>query len=223
MHFVKLTVINKILHPYVRFIRYGSLLYGLVADVTAFAVTSVNFLRYSRVGHTEHVNDKVIIQSIPAEEINYSLYGKSVNFTSSMTTSSLSLIGTSRAGYVGVGSDDHLLDVRFALDCHYRDDFNSVIYPHQFRGVLRSSDFQRNGRPWFVNVYPFATYLSRVTSAASTSGFNSYWLSSSVSRHVFPRFKNGTLSLVPVKALTIRNGFTFSVTSRHLTSFYLNS
>jgi hypothetical protein len=221
MYFVKLLVVNKVLHPYVRRIRYGSLLYGLVADVNAFACTSVSFLRYARVGHIEHVNDKVVIQSILVEDIDFSKYGKFVNFSSTETTSSFSLIGTSRAGYVGVADDDHLLDVRFALDCHYRDDVGAIIYPHQFRGVLRSSDFQRNGRPWFVNVFPFATYLSRITSAASTSGFNAYWSVSSQSRHVFPRFKNGTLSLVPVKDLTVRNGFTFSVTSRNLTSFSL--
>jgi hypothetical protein len=189
--------------------------------VHAFACTSVSFLRYARVGHVEHVNDKVVIQSILVEDIDFSKYGKDVNYSFSETTSSLSLIGTSAAGYVGPEYGSHLLDVRMALDCHYRDDFDAIIYPHQFRGLLRNSDFSLTGRPWLVNRYAFSVYLSRITSAASSSGFNSYWLPSSVSRHVFPRFKNGILSLIPIKNLTIRNSTTCSLTSRNLTSFPL--
>jgi hypothetical protein len=216
--FVKITVINEVKHPYVRYIRYGSLLYGLVADVNNFAVTSVSFLRYSRVGHAEHVNKSVKIQSIPASEVDHSLYGKNISYTSSIETTSLSLIGTSAAGYVGAGGNNHLLDVRFSLECWLRDDAGNKIYPHQFRGLLKNSDFYLGGRPWLVNTRPFSEYLARVTSAASSSGFASYWSSSSTSRHVFPRFK-GSLNLVPIGSLSIRNGYAPGVTSRKLTSF----
>jgi hypothetical protein len=217
MRFVKITVVNRIYPGYGWVIRYGSFLYGLVADANAFAIASVRFLRQSRIAHSQHLNESVLIQQIDEDEIDYSTYGKNIPFSSSVQTTSSSLIGFSSAGSIAINSGiDHLFDVRNSINCFWLDDTNSNIYPHHFRGVLKNSDFRLRDLPWAVNVAPYSTYLSRVTSSATATGYVSYWSPGSSSRQVFPRFKNGQLLLIPVSGLRLRGGNLPGLTSRKL-------
>jgi len=217
MRFVKVTVVNRIYPGYGWAIRYGSLLYGLVSDTPSFAVGVCRFLRQSRIAHSQHLNESVIVQDIDEAEIDYTKYGKSVNFTSTMSTTTLALIGFSSAGSIAINPYvDHLYDVRNSLNCFWLDDANRNIYPHHFRGVLKNSDFRLRDLPWAVNVAPYSTYLSRVTSSATATGYVSYWSPGSSSRQVFPRFKNGSLSLIPVSGLKLRGGNLPGLTSRKL-------